>query len=407
MKSDFIEKNGPEESEQKGPASSPLSQTDEISETENREYWISLGQLTAGIVHDFNNLLQIIIGYIELLQLESTLSKTAREDLQIVFCQAQRASQMVGQILLFSRRSAREEKILDLAPLVKEAVEILRRTLPESIEVFFELEPGEYLTCCAPVHLQQILTNLAFNAKDFMPRGGRLTFRLSSIKSSLKSGISALREGEWIQLTIEDTGYGIPADHLPHIFTPFFTAKKTSRGTGLGLTQVYNLVTRHRGFIQVESRENMGTAFHIFLPLANRRETSVEIDAEESPLQKYEKKILLVEDEPSVRTALYKILLRLGCTVLIAEEGKQALEVYRKKQEEISLVLTDLIMPKMGGLELIWELHEINPQAKIAVFTGYYLEKTFWDDMDQNVLEWLYKPVSIQQLNNLLKKLPQ
>lgn len=371
-----------------------------------QERLAAVGQLAAGIAHDFNNLLTGIIGYAELLQMRSNLSETDQERVGFIIEQGQRAAQLIRQILDFSRQSVIQRRPLDLVPFLKETFKLLERTLPENIHLTLEAEPGEYILNADPTQMQQVLTNLAVNARDAMPQGGELRFRLSrfSLQPEEQSPFPGMPPGEWIALFVSDTGTGIPPEVLPHLYEPFFTTKEPGQGTGLGLAQVYGIVKQHEGYIDVESQVGKGTTFVLYFPsLPLPEETSPEEAREETP-RGHGETLLLVEDEAAVREVGQNLLEHLGYQVLTATNGRQALEVYERHQDQIALVLTDLVMPEMGGKELFYALRERNPRVKVVVLTGYPLGGESEDLLVDGIAGWLQKPLRLSPLAQIVNR---
>lgn len=371
-----------------------------------QERLAAVGQLAAGIAHDFNNILTSIIGYAELVRNDAGISEPARQDLERIVQQGQRAARLVRQILDFSRQSLTERQPMDLAPFIKETVKLLERTIPEDIRITLELEPGEYLLRADSVQIQQALTNLAVNARDAMPKGGLLEFRLSHL--TLTPGehppCPQLRPGDWIVLSISDTGVGISPELRSHLFEPFFTTKGVGQGTGLGLAQVYGIVKQHGGEIDVESWVGKGTTFLIYLPtlstLQKKQAESVPI----TPPRGQDELILLVEDDPTVLKVAKTMLEHLGYQVQTAVNGRQALEVYDQHRGEIALVLTDVTMPEMGGIELSQALRERDSGVKIVALTGYPLETEAKETLEQGIVGWLQKPLDLNKLAQIIRQ---
>jgi PAS domain S-box-containing protein len=237
----------------------------------------SIGELSAGIAHDFNNLLNSIIGFSELLLRRDDIPDTARDQIRIISEQGHNAANLIRQILDFSRKPIISKNSMDLLPLLKEMVKIFKRTIPENIEIHFNYEPGEYMINADPTQIQQMLTNLALNARDAMPDGGKLTIELSHVVLSPKDSLifPNIPFGNWVVLSVRDTGTGIPEKILPRIFEPFFTTKGRGRGTGLGLSQVYGIVKQHEGFIDVKSKVDEGTTFFIYFPPLKSKKESI------------------------------------------------------------------------------------------------------------------------------------
>ncbi len=359
----------------------------------------AVGQLASGIAHDFNNLLMGVIGFAQLLQMEPGLSPEARENLEMIAQQGQRAAQLARQLLDFSRRSDLSPQPLELIPFLKEQVRFLVRTLPETIRVSFDHKPGErYVVHADPTQLQQILTNLALNARDAMPEGGELRIRLSSYRRPAEAPppLPGMEEGPWVLLEVEDTGTGIPEEVLPHIFEPFFTTKPAGEGTGLGLAQVYGLVKQHGGYIDVESRVGEGTCFRIYLPLLEAGAPARSEEPEPVPRGKGEV-ILVVEDEASVRTTLVRMLQELGYRPLAAPQGPMGLALFQTHREEIALVIADVVMPEMGGVELLHTLRSLGARVPVLLISGYPASVDP-DWLRQVNARLLPKPFGIEQL---------
>lgn len=365
----------------------------------------AMGELAAGIAHDFNNVLQGILSFAELLSGRPNLTEKDRE-LLLMICQlAERAAQMNRQILDFSRASVAERRPLDLASFLDEGVRLLRRTLPEMIEVILRVEPGEYGVLGNEAQLQQALLNLATNARDAMPEGGRLEVALArlTVAQGERPPCPEMTPGEWICLSVTDTGVGIPPEVLPRIFEPFFTTKERGQGTGLGLAQVHGIVAQHNGYIRVISEVGKGTSMQIYLPALKE----VGLPALASPPAVPSipgGTVLLVEDNDAVREAVRAGLEHLGCQVLVAGNGKEALALYERWEREIGFLLTDMVMPDIGGLELVRMLRERNPDLPAAIMTGYPLDGPSREALARGALEWLQKPVDLARLAEVLRR---
>lgn len=365
----------------------------------------AMGELAAGIAHDFNNVLQGILSFAELLSGRPNLAEKDRELLQMICQLAERAAQMNRQILDFSRASVAERRPLDLAVFLDEGVRLLRRTLPETIGVLLRVEPGEYRVLADEAQLQQVLLNLATNARDAMPQGGRLEIGLSrlSLVPGERPPCPEMSPGEWLCLSMTDTGVGIPPEVLPRIFEPFFTTKERGQGTGLGLAQVHGIVSQHGGYIHVISEVGKGTSMQIYLPSLEEKVPSAPVTFSAKP-SGLGGTVLLVEDDDAVREAVRAGLEHLGCRVLAARSGKEALTLYERQRQEIGLLLTDMVMPDMGGLELVRMLREKHPNLPAVVMTGYPLERFFRETLARGALEWLQKPVDLNRLAEVLRR---
>ncbi|CBE70010.1 MAG: PAS domain S-box protein [Candidatus Methylomirabilis oxygeniifera] len=353
----------------------------------------AVGLLAGGIAHDFNNHLSGIIGFAELALGGIPPDSKEYRHLSRVPKIGRQAADLVGQVLSFARKAPLQRKPLDLDPLLQETMSVLRRTLPETIAI--ELEPArEPLVVNADgAQVQQILLNLATNARDAMPYGGTLTLRLTPvtlIEASL-GGYPERRLGAFACLTIADTGTGIPAAIRDRIFEPFFTTKEAGHGTGLGLASVYGIAQQHEGWIEVETAEGQGSAFHVFLPLVLAAVTAA--PSAEKVLPCGTETLLLVEDNPMVLELGELLLSNLGYTVLSASNGAEALEIFRA-HPGIALVLTDAVMPRMGAADLIPALRALNHDVKVLVATGYAPDEIRHSLEGSGVVGYVRKPFS-------------
>jgi signal transduction histidine kinase len=376
---------------------------------QQQERLAAVGQLAAGIAHDFNNLLTGIIGYADMLQKRPDMPEPARTRLARIVEQGERGAHLVRQILDFSRTSVSQLLPLDLVPFLKEATKFLERTIPESTRIVLEIEPGTYFVRADPPQIQQVLTNLAVNAYDAMPKGGHLTIRLCRFtrKPGERPPCLGMPAGDWVVLAVSDTGQGMPPEVVPRIFEPFFTTKEPGKGTGLGLAQVYGIVKQHEGYIRAESQEGQGATITIYLPvLTGRQEVPSGAASGEIPRGCGET-VLLVEDEPVVLEVCSDILQELGYRVLTATNGQQALEVCAAHKDEIVLALIDMVMPVMGGLQLFQALRELHPDVKAVITTGYALAEEGQKLLAQGISAWIQKPLNPAQLAQIIRQVLQ
>jgi len=353
----------------------------------------AVGLLAGGIAHDFNNLLNGIIGFAQLALREIPADSKGHHYLSRVPEMGRRAASLVAQVLSFARKTPLRRKPLDLNPMLQETVSILRRTLPEAIAIKPEPSHEPLVVNADGAQVQQILLNLTTNACDAMPQGGTLTLRLTPvtlIEASLGEHPER-RPGAFACLTVADTGTGIPAAIRDRIFEPFFTTKETGHGTGLGLASVYGIAHQHEGWIEVETAEGQGSAFHVFLPLVPAL-TEVAPSAEKA-LPRGTETLLLVEDSPMVLELGEVLLSDLGYTVLSAADGVEALTVFQA-HSDIALVLTDAIMPRMGAADLIPALRALNPDIKVLVATGYAPDEIQHGLERSGVAGYVWKPFS-------------
>jgi signal transduction histidine kinase/CheY-like chemotaxis protein len=366
----------------------------------------AVGQLAAGIAHDFNNLLMGIMMQAQVLQLKGVPPQVAH-GLDTIVNQGQRAAHLIQQILDFSRESISRKGPLDLKPLVKETLKILERTIEENVSIRFQDDGSEYMVEADPTQIQQIVTNMALNARDAMPQGGTFRVGLERIEVSApgQAPLEGMMPGRWIRISFQDTETGIAKEHLPHVFEPFFTTKEVGKGTGLGLSQVYGIVKQHGGHVTVESSQGQGTLFTVYLPALRRpsEETTT------SPADSVEdhgavgEVVLLVEDEPQVLLITREILEALGYTVLTAANGREALEVLRSGGARVDALVTDMVMPDMGGRELIEAVRAQDPAFPIVVVTGYPLDRQAREMLRRGGIAWLAKPTTMGELAETLR----
>ena len=332
----------------------------------------AVGQLAGGIAHDFNNLLTVITSYSAMLLGEQCTTPEVRADLEEIKSAADRAAALTRQLLAFSRRQLLQPRVLDVNELTLNLEKMLRRLLREDIELVTALEPALGLVHADPGQLEQVIVNLAVNARDAMPDGGRLTIETANV--TLDESFGPLPDGgagEHVMLAVSDTGHGMTDAVKAHIFEPFFTTKETGKGTGLGLSTVYGIVQQSGGSIWVYSEPDQGTTFKIYLPVATVTRTKRDTPAPRVAVRAGSETILLVEDEERVRKAARRILEGSGYTVLEAATGAEAVRLCETHPTPIGLVLTDMVMPEMGGRELSSHVVRLRPEAKILFMSGY------------------------------------
>jgi len=359
----------------------------------------TVGQLAAGIAHDFNNIMATILVYSDLLRKDLALNSLGLERLAIIQQQVRRAASLIKQILDFSRQSVMERSTLDLLPFIKEFDKLLVRVLPETIRVELKFQPGVYPVHADPTRLQQVLMNLAINARDAMPDGGVLSFSINRL--ILKSGdippSPYLPSGEWISITVGDTGVGIPPEVIPHIFEPFFTTKGIGEGTGLGLAQAYGIVKQHGGYIDVQSQVGEGTRFSVYLPTLPVQQIEKPPVEYSSPMRGNGKTILVVEDDPTTLIAIQDLLEAQEYQVLVASNGKEAIRVFEQNPEVIDMLVSDMVMPEMGGLTLFDEVQNRWPMVKTLFVTGHPMGFKSKSSLEERRITWLQKPFSVPE----------
>ncbi|MBU0496143.1 MAG: PAS domain S-box protein [Chloroflexi bacterium] len=365
----------------------------------------AVGQMAGGIAHDFNNIIAVIVLCSQLLLRTPDLPAKYRERLLIILEQAKQATNLIRQILDFSRRSVLERQPLDLVPVLQEMANLLRRTLPEDIHVDLVYGPGEYIVNADLTRLQQVLLNLALNARDAMPSGGALRIELECLRveDSQTAPVAEMRAGEWVRVAVADTGMGIPPEVLPHIFEPFFTTKAPGQGSGLGLAQVYGIVTQHEGYLDVATNVGAGTTFSLYLPALPVAGAAVVV---ETPIlvRGRGETVLVVEDDVTTRAVLRDALEDLNYRVLEAANGQEALAVFERRGGEIALVLTDLVMPVMGGQALFRALAQRAPAVKVVALTGHLLEAEIERLRSEGLVDCLPKPLALEQLAQVVAR---
>jgi signal transduction histidine kinase/CheY-like chemotaxis protein len=384
-----------------------IQEITEIKEIQNhlqeQDRLAAVGQLAAGIAHDFNNILAVILLYAQLLANNPHLNTKHKNYLSTIISQSNRASSLIQQILDFSRRSILERQALNLKPYLKEIIQFMQRTLPENINITITTHTvwsDDFTIFADPTRIQQLVMNLCLNGRDAMPDGGQLVIHLSQVEIAAqeKAPLPDMGNGRWIQLTISDTGSGIPANILPHIFDPFFTTKSAGKGNGLGLAQVYGIVKQHDGAITVHSELEHGTTFDIYFPVYQQQAAlSPQSQANGLPLGQNEQ-ILVVEDNESLAETLVNSLESLQYRPVVAKNGKEALAILNNKPHEIALILSDIIMPEMDGITLFEEIMARNITVPFVPMTGYTLDQTAADLRQRGAEMVLQKPINLKNL---------
>jgi PAS domain S-box-containing protein len=367
----------------------------QIIQTQKME---SIGILAGGIAHDFNNILGIILGYTSLLEQESEKQQISAKNLEIIRKAVERGAALVRQILTFARQTDIHAATLNINDIIKELYQMLYETFPRIIEIKTILEPDLLPVIGDQTQLHQAILNLAVNAKDAMPQGGTLTFKTSNVDGNeLRRKFPNATAEQYVCVSVQDTGYGIPEEDLKKIFEPFYTTKERGKGTGLGLAVVYGVVTTHQGFIDVESIEGKGTTFSLYLPVSELYELQ-QTEIIEAESYKGTGSILLVEDEDALREIAANVLESGGYTVFPAADGEEALRIFDEHMDTIDIVLTDLGLPKMDGTELIRRLVSKKPTLKTIVGSGYFEPQKKEELQALGVQLLLQKPYKPQEL---------
>jgi signal transduction histidine kinase/DNA-binding response OmpR family regulator len=338
----------------------------------------AIGTLAGGVAHDFNNLLTVINGFAELMRFQLSLNDPCQQSLEKILCASKSAVALVRQLLAFSRREAARPVVLDLNGVTTEALKLLGRVIGEDVELITHLAPDLAPVHADPGQMEQVLMNLAVNARDAMPGGGKLTIETANLALDESSAYAQveMEPGEYVLLTVSDTGVGIDDEVLAHIFEPFFTTKPKGKGTGLGLATVYGIVGQHGGHIHVYSEPGQGTTFRIYFPVyqpspdAGPEETA-EPQVLGVALPTGVETLLVAEDETSVRELIQVTLEGCGYTVLSASDAQQAIELFRAQRDGIGLLISDVVMPDVAGPVLYQTLVEEAPALKVLFLSGY------------------------------------
>jgi two-component system, cell cycle sensor histidine kinase and response regulator CckA len=365
----------------------------------------AVGQLAGGVAHDFNNLLTAMIGFCDLLLLRSRPGDPSFADIMQIKQNANRAANLVRQLLAFSRQQALQPRVIDITDVLVELSHLLRRLIGENIELEFMHGRDLGLVKVDQGQFEQVVINLAVNARDAMPNGGRLTIRTANAHRAqpLRRGHEVMPAGDYMLIEVTDTGVGISPDDLVRIFEPFFSTKEVGSGTGLGLSTVYGIVKQTGGFVFVDSAPGTGTSFEIYLPRHQASEVAMadRTDSAEPAVPKDltgTGTVILVEDDDAVRMFGARALRNKGYRVIEAKSGETALDLIEETTEKIDLLITDVVMPQMDGPALIREVRRIDPAIRVIFISGY-TEDSFRQRLgSDSEIHFLAKPFSLKQL---------
>lgn len=366
----------------------------------------AIGRLAGGVAHDFNNLLTAILGYSDMtLEMLPADSQERRYTAEIKKA-GERAALLTRQLLAFSRLQVMSPHVIDLNSAIVDMGKILRRLAGEDISVStITTAPVAHIRA-DPSQIEQVIMNLAVNARDAMPKGGKLTFKTS--EAVLEDRVTAegirVKGGRYVLLEVSDTGCGMEADVRSRVFDPFFTTKERGKGTGLGLSTVYGIVKQSSGYIWVASEPGAGTVFSIYLPLVDERLSAPPPAASRTQRFRGAGAVLVVEDEDSVRTVLARILEGMGYQVLEASRGEEALRLCESRKEPIQLLITDMAMPRMKGQELARRIAAIHPEAHVLFMTGYAGNKVGAVDVLERGASFISKPFTPDALGQKIRE---
>lgn len=334
----------------------------------------AIGRLAGGVAHDFNNILTVILGYSTIVQEKLQNGEVAIEnEVTGIKDAANRASTLTRQLLAFSRRQILKPKQVHLNELIKNLEKMMRRLVTEEIGMYLDLSAGPDTVWVDPGQIEQVLMNLIVNARDAMPGGGRISIRTLNYKvtSVEPSPMGEIPPGQYVCAAVRDTGVGIEPHMLKMIFEPFFTTKSEEKGTGLGLSTVYGIIKQSSGFLQIESEMGKGSTFWILLPVSHNKSEAPKSSRGVEQSYTGNERILVVEDEESLRNLVERILKLYGYTVVLADGAEQALKLLEANETEFDLLVTDLVMPRMGGEELAQHFAEQSPFTKTVYMSGY------------------------------------
>ena len=385
-----------------------------------QERLAAVGQLAAGIAHDFNNILAIIMLYAEMSLTAPNLPAELYTRMGTIVRQTERAAYLVQQILDFGRRAILQPHALEMASFLGEQVEMWQRTIPEFIRIRLNVVGDEYFIHADPTRIQQVFFNLVLNARDAMPDGGELRLSLEGVHlaEAMPPPLADMSAGDWVKIVVQDTGVGISEDALPHIYEPFFTTKEPGKGSGLGLAQVYGIIKQHNGHIDVWSESGQGTTFTIYLPAVHVTPAGETAVAAPDVRLGNGETVLIVEDNATLRDALANMLSLLNYRPLTAANGREALALLQQQRDTaqtaapatdqaISLVLSDLVMPEIGGIELLQTIQQWGLSLPVVILSGHPMEAEAHMVQSHSAAAWLLKPFDFQELANILAQVLQ
>jgi CheY-like chemotaxis protein len=366
----------------------------------------AVGRLAGGVAHDFNNLLTAVLGYCELLDRELRGNRLAREMLAHIRTGAQRAAQLTRQLLAFGRKQLLRPTVLDLNEVVAEMRQLISVMLSEGVELVINTAPELGQVRADRSQIEQVVLNLVLNARDAMPGGGKITVETSNIDvdEEFSERHPAVPVGQYVALTVQDTGAGMDADTQSHLFEPFFTTKPKGSGVGLGLSTAYGIVKQSDGYIWAYSELGVGSTFTVYLPRVEAEPVAAERAAEAGEPAGGTETVLIVEDEEAIRSLARRFLERRGYRVLDAHNGPDALRVAKKHNGPIHLLLTDVVMPLMSGREVAFQLAAERPDMKVVYMSGHTEDAIVHHGVLDEGVAFLQKPFSQNALAAIVRE---
>ena len=368
----------------------------------------AVGTLAGGVAHDFNNLLTIIQGHAELMMLEISESDPNYRELRQIVNTTARAASLTRQLLLFSRKEVMEFKPINLNETIGNLLKMLKRLIGEDIRIVTSFDDDLWQVNADESNLEQVIMNIAVNARDAMPEGGALTIKTENLSLSEDECkfIPDSHSGKFVRLTIEDTGTGIPKEIMDKIFEPFFSTKEVGKGTGLGLSVVFGIVKKHNGWINVYSEPGQGAVFRIYLPAVSQAVEKTEENKNKSfqDLRGHGERILIIEDNRDVRDFASAALRQNGYVTYEAENAAAAVDVFRTEKGLFDLILSDVVLPDKNGFQLVKELLEIKADIPVIMCSGYTEERARHSIVHEEGFQFLQKPYSLNKLLEIVKE---
>ena len=376
---------------------------DQLRHTEKMS---AIGQLAGGIAHDFNNQLAGIMGYAEMIRINHENSKS-EEYADNILSITKRSSELVKKLLVFARKGQQVKIKTDIHALLKEVEILIQRSIDKKIALEINLNAADSVVYGDPGQIINSFLNLAINSRDAMPDGGKIIITTESVYLDKNSPVSEtdISPGNYIRTTVEDTGTGIPESLKNKIFEPFFTTKPTGKGTGMGLSLVYSTVKNHEGFIEAFNRKGSGAVFSVYFPLTTEKiDTEIKSENYKPKISNINKSILVVDDEEVLRNMASEVLSKEQYRILTAEDGEQALEIFKEKWHDIDLVLLDLVMPKINGYDTYIQMKSINPEVKAIITTGYSFNENIPELLKNGIKDIIMKPYKLSVLLDTISK---